>query len=91
MDKATFKKNTLEVIEDMHKRYIEMAEKVIDNMDEATVAEYDKPFFAPKAFYEALVKFNDDKVTTPYYGLQFVRKHNKAVRQFLHEILYKRF
>lgn len=91
MDKATFKKNTLEVIEDMHKRYVEMANKVIDNMDEETVAEYEKPYFAPKAFYEALVKFNADKITTQSYGLQFVRKHKKAVRQFLHEILYKRF
>ena len=91
MDKETFRQKTLEVIEDMHQRYIEQAEKVIDRMDDELVAQYDTPYFAAKAFYEALVNINTEKVRTPSFSLRFVRAYNRAVKKFFHEILYKRF
>ena len=71
---------------------MELAEKVIDNMDENILDEYDPNYFAPKAFYEALCNFNRDIVNSRHgYTLGFVRKHNNAVRIFSHEITYKRF
>ena len=91
MDKETFKQKTLEVIEDMHQRYVEQAEKVIDQMDEGLIAKYKTPYFAPKAFYEALVRCNTEKVSTPSFSLQYVREYNKLIKRFLQEIIFKRF
>lgn len=91
MDKTVFKQKTLEIIEDMHQRYIEQATKVIDNMDESELAEFEDNYFAPKAFYEALTDLNADRVTERSYTRSFVREHKKAVTKFFHEIAYKRF
>lgn len=91
MDKETFRQKTLEVIDDMHQRYIEQAEKVIDRMDDELIAQYDTPYFASKAFYEALVNINIEKVRTPSFSIRYVREYNRAIKKFLQEIICKRF
>ena len=91
MDKTAFKQKTLEIIEDMHQRELEIATKVIDNMDESKLTEFEDNYMASKAFCAALSEFLKDNVNTRQYTLGFVRRHKDAVRRFLHEITYNRF
>ena len=90
MKKEQFKQKTIEVINDLHARYIETLENVINNLDDEHFAEYEENYFAPKAFFEALAAVTGDKVTERSYGINYTRKHRKTVRQFEYDIIYNR-
>ena len=90
MTKEALKQKTLEIIEQMHQRYMEQAVAVIDNISDDRIAEFEDNYFAPKAFYDALVSMNKEKVTQASYTQAFVRRYNKAIRMFDHDIVYNR-
>lgn len=83
MDKATFKAKTLEIINDLHTRYVEQAEKVIDRMSEEDISEFESNYFAPNAFYDALVARNVEKINTRTYTRSYVYRYKKAVNKFV--------
>lgn len=90
MNKEQFKQKTIEVINDLHARYIETLETVVNNLDDEHFAEYEDNYSAPKDFYEALTAMIGEKVTEQSYGVSYTRKHHKIVRQFERDIMYNR-
>lgn len=90
MKKDVFKQKAMEILELQYQRMKEDAERVIDQMDERKLEEYESNFFAPKAFWHALVNMHSEHVCQRSYTNGFVRRWNKAVRRFENEIVYGR-